>query len=96
MVKYSPLLCHPIILEMSGIKVTTTPDEKETNNIIQKTGRIVGSKMSFQPILKSLNENFDFMDFGSVSFMRNKIKIDNKAKIDDIQNISLRPISLAK
>ena len=26
--KYSPLLCHPIILDISGIRVTITPEEK--------------------------------------------------------------------
>ena len=96
MVKYRPLLCHPIIFEMSGTKVTITPYENETNIMIQNTGIILGSKTSFQPILKSEMDIGFFLDLGNVSFILVKIKMDNKAKREDIQNISRRPNSLAK
>jgi hypothetical protein len=96
MVKYRPLLCQPIILEISGTKVTMTPYEKETKIIIQKTGIILGSKTSFQPILKSDKDMGFFLDLGKVSFILVRIKMDNKAKRDEIQNISRSPNSLAK
>ena len=76
--------------------VTTTPDENETKSIIQNTGTMLGSKTSFQPILNSLNENFDFIDFGKVSFIRIKINMERSANREEIQNISRRPISLAR
>ena len=80
-----------MFLDISGNNVTTTPEEKETNNIIQKTGRICGSNTSDQDILNSLSENFDFMAGGRVSFIRINITIENKANRDEIQNISRSP-----
>ena len=64
--------------------------------MIQKTGIILGSKTSFQPILKSEMDIGFFLDLGNVSFILVKIKIDNKANREDIQNISRRPNSFAK
>ena len=81
---------------MSGNSVTTTPDEKETNNMIQKTGKTFGSKTSFQPILNKLHDKGLFIALGKVSFIRSKIKIENNANKEDIQNISFKPISDAK
>lgn len=96
MVKYKPLLCQPIILEMSGTNVTITPYENETKIMIQKTGIILGSNTSFQPILKREMVNGFLLDFGNVSFMRMRINIDINANKEEIQNISLSPNSLAK
>ena len=41
-------------------------------------------------------ENLDFIDFGKVSFIRIKINMEKSANREEIQNISRRPISLAR
>ena len=85
-----------MFLEMSGNKVITTPEEKEMKSMTQKTGRIWGSNTSVQDILNNFQENLDFMAGGNVSFMRMRMRMENKANIDEIQNISRRPYAEAK
>ena len=84
MVKYKPLLVQPMILEVSGIKVIIAPAEKETNNMIQNTGIILGSKTSFHPIRKRDNFQRDFIVGGNVSFIRLKIRMEAKAKTEEM------------
>ena len=73
-----------MILEVSGMSVIMAPAEKETNNIIQKTGTIFGSKTSFHPILNKERLSRDFIALGNVSFILLSIIMEAKAKTDDI------------
>ncbi len=84
MVKYKPLLVQPMILEVSGIKVIIAPAEKETNNMIQNTGIILGSNTSFHPILNRDKLSRDFIVGGKVSFIRLKIRRGAKAKTEEM------------
>ena len=76
---------------MSGNKVTTTPEEKDTSSMIQKTGRIFGSNTSDHDILNNFHENLDFMAGAKVSFMRIRMRMESKANREEIQNISFSP-----
>ena len=96
MVKKIPLFVIPNSLVWSAIKVKITPEEKETNSITKKAGNTRGSKTSTQPILNNLKENGCFWAFGNVSFIFSKIRMDIKAKAEEVKNIMFIVKLLAK